>query len=326
MAMTADLEAYRTLRALREGRPGVWPSLWNTQAPAVWSILRELYGESEALGWLSSFRFELAQRIERFEPLQPLSSQIGLALVQHLKPPFRARPIGNLPPEAYSLLLVDLFFDIQELLGEDDQERLRAAWRFLGTEAEADALRARVQRRPPDAALLLPPGAEPPPPRPRWHLWTGGLTLLVIVLTWAPWGFGWPVIERQHRQVLAGEGLTLVGAPAVVGQQLAGEHVPSLLLEVPELERCNLSFMGAGVADNAVMLRYQDAAQVWTLQHVARTWPTGDRMLDDGALTAWTSEGTLWVLGAAVPADVVAARAACIRDSQQNHAATFEPL
>jgi len=217
---TADLAEFRLVRALRGGQPGAFPTLWNAQAGALWSVTRAVCAtDAEAVGWATTFRIELAAVSAGFAADEPVAAQVGLALYRHLAPGFAGTaPLPDAPlaatedalraiPEAARLAyLVTLFFDVpraalEPLAGRDVGATIDAVHALLeagvgrrvdaegGPEAEArdDEMDARsyvhaaLMRAPPVDVLLLPPGAAPIPPEPRWWLlWVAFAAVVVL--------------------------------------------------------------------------------------------------------------------------------------------------
>lgn len=178
MPATLDLAEFRLLRALREqGGEGPFTQLWNAQAGHLWSVLRGVFGrDEEALGWMASFRVDLAQRAASFRLEEPLAPQVGAALYAHVceaLPEGGMLPWGPLPPTPASLAelpqrtrlgyLVDLFFD-----WTPPDPSVRVAYGLLEPAADTNArlvVYAACLRSPPVAALIFPPGLPPGPAR-----------------------------------------------------------------------------------------------------------------------------------------------------------------
>jgi hypothetical protein len=293
----ADLAEFRLVRALRSGQAGAFPTLWNAQVGAIWSVIRALTADDrEAVGWTTSFRVELSERAPEMGTSEPMPVQVGLALFRHLKdgfpgvaplpdgpiPPTEAG-LRQIPPQARLLYLVDLFFDVpvdplERLAGQPVRRLLDTVHRLMEPSADTDArlyVHAALMRPAPMDVLFLPPGLGPPPPRPRWWIpvVAGGL---VLALAAVPWIQAW--VERpdeadlvaRHRAAL--EDAPLRGDdPAAMGRELARRDVPAVLTEVPDLSGVGLTLFGASLsvgAETAVILTYVGERTLWTLQHL----------------------------------------------------------
>lgn len=293
----ADLAEFRLVRALRTGQAGAFPTLWNAQVGAIWSVIRALCAEDrEAIGWTTSFRVELSERAGEMGTAEPVSVQVGLALYRHLREgfagiaPLPAAPIPpteaglrQIPPQARLLYLVDLFFDVpvdplERLAGQPVRRLLDDVHRLMEPSADTDArlyVHAALMRPAPMEVLFLPPGVEPPPPRPRWWIAVvaGGL---ILVLGALPWIRAWTSrpdeddLVARHRAAL--EDAPLRGDdPAAMGRELARRDVPAVLSEVPDLSGVGLSLFGARLLEGpetAVVLTYVGERTLWTLQHL----------------------------------------------------------
>ncbi len=297
MTGPADLAEFRLVRALRAGQPGAFPTLWNAQAGAIWSVLRALCRtDAEAVGWATTFRVELAELASGFGADEPVAGQVGLALYRHLKdgfPRVDALPEPPIPPteegarrvpEAARLLyLVTLFFDVpvealERVAGRGTRATIDAVHRLLEPADDTDArlyVHAALMRAAPVDALILPPGVAPEPPKPKW--WPLGLAIAgLVVIAAFPVVRSWlerpDLAELGARHRAAIEDAPLRGSdPASLGLELARRGVPSLLVEVPDLSAAGLTLLGARVLDDpdpAVVLTYQGGTTLWTLQHL----------------------------------------------------------
>lgn len=305
MATTAILADYRLLHALRTGQAGGFAGLWNSHLGPAWSVLRVLCeSEAEAMGWITTFRLDLAQRVMRFTAEEPLAVQVGLALFQHLRggfPRTEPLPAGPLPPteeslrrlpEAHRLLyLVELFFDVPEdalcrAAGADVRPALRDVTRLMepgGDTAARLQTHTVLLREPPPAAYFLPPRAEPPAPRPRWPWWLAGVSLLLMALTTpAVWALlfrtSWDRVGAWHAETVAGASVELATSPDDMVQRLIRADVPTVLAQVPDLAELGLGLRAARLIqlpDTGVIFVYQDGDEFWTLQHLRRGFPSG---------------------------------------------------
>lgn len=339
MASTAILADYRLLHALRSGQPGGFASLWNAHVGRAWSVLRALCAsDAEAMGWVTTFRVDLAQRVMTFDAEEPLAMQVGLALYQHLRGGFpRAEPLPEVPfpatedalrtiPEGLRLLyLVELFFDVPEdalcrAAGADVRPQLREVARRMEPDGDTAArltTHTALLREPPAAAYFLPPHAEPPPPRPRWPWWVAGASLLLMLAaTPAVWAIlfraTWERAADWHDATVAGTSVELASSPEDLVQRLIGDGVPSALAHVPDLDELGLTLRAARLLhlpDVGVVLVYQEGARFWTLQHLRRGLPAGEapvvatRATDAGPLEAHGVGDTVlvaWTEGDAV--------------------------
>lgn len=284
----ADLAEFRLVQALRAGRPGAFPTLWNAQAGAIWSVVRALCEtDAEAVGWATTFRVELGERAGEFGAGEPVAAQVGVALYQHLKEGFaRTAPLPEAPvpateegvrrvPEAARLLyLVDLFFDVpvealERHAGKGARRTLEAVHALIdpsapvaepnatwGPDQEEDArlyVHAALMKSAPVDVLLLPPGAAPEPPRPKWWLLVVALAL-VVGLASLPSVLAWfdrpDLAELGTRHAVALEDAPLRGSdPVAMGIELARRGLPALLTEVPDLSAADLTLLGARVLD-----------------------------------------------------------------------------
>ncbi len=296
MTAPADLAEFRLVRALQTGQPGAFPTLWNAQAGAVWSVIRALCAtDAEAIGWATTFRVELAERASSLGTGEPVAAQVGLLLYTHLRAGFpgtAALPDGPLPateagarqlPEAARLVyLVDLFFDVpmaslERLAGKGTRATLDAVHRLMEPADDTDArlyVHAALMRPAPAAALILPPGAEPPPPRSRWWIW-GIVGAVVLGVASTPWIRAWlerPDLARLgtlHQEALLDAPLR-GSDPRELGLELTRRNVPWQLAEVPDLSPFGLTLLGARVVpgtEGGTVLIYQAGPRLWTLQH-----------------------------------------------------------
>lgn len=362
MGATADLAEYRLLRALKAGQPGAFPSLWNAQAGAVWSVVRALCAtDREAVGWVVTFRVELAENLGGIDPGGPVGAQIGAALYRHLHGAFdrdAALPEGPLPadeeglrrvPEHPRLLyLVDLFFDLgagdlKALAGRDAPatlERVRKLFEPRDDTDARDAVHAALLRAAPAEALILPPGEEPEPPKFRFWPWiVGGAALLLVtgVLLWGRVGAAdWDDLAGISEAAMASRPI-LGGSPPELGQALVREGVPAVLAEAPDLSAVGLTLLGAYVRERGqpvIVLLYHGREGTWTLQHhLAGPSPEGPVLAggdgldarDAGGLpaVAWTEAGTTWALLADAPPERVLDVAARIRETRRGAGVPF---
>lgn len=346
MASTpSDLAEFRLLRALRAGQPGAFPSLWNAQAGASWSVFRALCDtDAEAIGWMASFRLDLSERAVTFAPAEALAPQMGRALLDHVGEAFADdSPMPHVPlaPDESGLrrlprrtrlhYLVDLFFDHTVA-----DENVREAYRLLEPSQDTDArllVHAALMRNPPAQALILPPGVDLPAPPPsaarRGVLLigaTGALLLallpLIIVLLGDP-GARHP--GRLHGDTLAAaEGVILDGDPVMLGVRLSRNGAPGILTEVPDLAAQGLTLLGARVQAGVVVLLYRSAEAEWTLQHFEGNYTVdGAVVAESGDLRAyevggaiavrWPGAGSTWVLvGRVEPAQAIEAAAGIV--------------
>lgn len=319
MAAPADLAEFRLLRALRAGQPGAFPSLWNAQIGSVWSVVRAMTAsDAEALGWVTTFRVDLAERVASFDTELPLARSVGLALYRHVRGAFPATeplPEGplpateaglrSLPPGARLPYLVHLFFDVDEAelcraAEADVRPVLRAVARRMEPGEDTDArlaTHAELMRTPPAEALFLPPGNEPPPRRPPVFGWAAAAFLVLVVATTpAIWGLvvrtDWSDLGALHAETLAADALTLGGSPEALVRALFAEGVSSRLAEAPDLSSLGLTLVGArrvSTPEPAVVLVYSGDQRLWTLQHHLRGEPPGGEVV----ATRATGSGTL---------------------------------
>lgn len=367
MSAPADLSAFRLVRALRAGQPGAFPSLWNAHVGSVWSVVRALVDtDGEALGWVTTFRVDLASRVETFEADRALSPQVGVALYRHLAPalpapgPVPAGPVPasedglrQVPSGARLLYLLDLFFDVSEedleaAAGADVRPALRAVSRLMEPAGDTDArlfTQATLLRTPPAAALFLPPGNEAPPPRPRWGWFAGGFTL-VLVLAFSPlvrnllFPTSWAQLAALHAATLGAGELLLESDADLLAARLTGTDLPARLADVPALDAVGLELMGGRLVhepDPAAVLVYRSASAFWTLQHHLRPVPDGGEIVaSDGDLDAraqdgvnavgWSEGDALWVLASAAPTAEVLHTAAAIREIRAANGRLAPPL
>ncbi len=207
---TLDLAEFRLLRALREqGGEGPFTQLWNAQAGHTWSVLRGVFGrDEEALGWMASFRVELAQRATSFRLEEALAAQVGQALYGHVHAalpeggmlpwgPLAPTPLGvaELPQRTRLGYLVDLFFD-----WTPPDPSVRVAYSLLEPAADTNArlvVYAACLRSPPASALIFPAGVPPQPaptPGRARLLLVFGLLVAMIVTFMVLW---WQVPVRS---------------------------------------------------------------------------------------------------------------------------------
>lgn len=324
---STDLAEFRMLRALRAGQPGAFPSLWNAQAGALWSVTRALCAtDAEALGWMASFRVELGERAPSFSADRPLGPQVGEALYTHLLPqcgdfappvPARLTPdlagVALIPSGMRLAYLVALYFDVDaEALPGMDATRvaaLREVARRLEPGDDTDAhllIHTVLLRSPPVAALILPPGSEPatPPSRAGWYALGGALVIALLTSNavldhvvrplWTRWrpppeSAGLPSPAED-----AAEGVAQVvveGDGAEIAHGLAANGVPSALAEVPLLDSLGLHVAAARVwwgPDPTVRLLY-----VWMARRPG-VWMLDHRFgaaITEGPVLARSGEG-----------------------------------
>lgn len=333
MTAPADLAEFRLVRALQTSQPGAFPTLWNAQAGAIWSVIRALCAtDIEAIGWATTFRVELADRASSLGTDAPVAAQIGLLLYSHLRSGFpRTAPLPEqpvppteagarqIPEEARLLYLVDLFFDVpfpalERTAGKQARATLDAVHRLIepmDTEENFDGdgrllVHASLMRPAPAAALILPPGAEPPPPRSRWWIW-GVVGVAVVGFASTPWIRAWqdrPDLARLaalHREALSDAPLR-GSEPRELGQELTRREVPWQLAEVPDLSPFGMTLLGARIVPGSAggtVLIYQGGAHLWTLQH----WSSPPTLDGPVVATLETASGTLEARRAAAPAD-----------------------
>lgn len=281
MAAPLDLAEFRLVRALKSGYGGAaFLQLWNAQAGAMWSVFRALVDrDSEAIGWMASFRLDLHERAGRLHADRPLGPQVGEALYAHALGSFAAGgplPAGPLTPDEAGVraipastrlaYLVDLFFD-----WTPPDPRLREAYRLLEPAEDTDArllVHTALMRTPPAEALLFPPGSEPAtrhaPPRrgTRFRLVAlfGGLLVGSVVA--AAWVVRAPVPLRVHQRALARPKLS-PPAPCLP----AAESLPELLRDCPDLRPLGLDRVGFAVDEGGAVLTYENLDVTFSLQH-----------------------------------------------------------
>lgn len=349
MPAPADLAEYRLLRALRAGQPGAFPSLWNAQAGAVWSVVRALCdSDQSAIGWATTFRVELSER--DFALDEPIAVQVGAALYAHLHGDFdrdAALPTGRLsadeaglrqvPEHKRLLYLVDLFFDVGPALsvvaGREAPRELEAVRRLFepGDDTAArDAVHAQLLRPAPLDVLVVPPGDEPVAKSFRWWPWyLGGALALAVsgLLFWGRLGGGtWEELGSLHAQALVSPP-RLQGEPVDLGRQLLADGVPAVLAEAPDLSSLGLTLLGARVDDGlhpVVALLYFGPDGTWTLQHhlhgppppdgepLARVGDVAVHAAGGTPAAAWVEAGATWALLADAPPARVAEMASRI--------------
>lgn len=326
-----DLAEFRLLRALRAGTGAAFTQLWNAQAGAAWSVFRALVAEdSEALGWMGSFRVDLQERITAFRADEGVSPQVGRALYEHALASFSET--GPLPTHTLSQdelgvrqlpactrlgYLVDLFFD-----WTPPDPTVRAAYRLLEPSADTDArllVHTALLRNPPGEALILPPGVtlppESPPAPPRLLLALGagaGLLVVLAFLGWSAWQPPDPI--QLHDEALSASGGVLVDAnPDRLATRLREAGAPEGLAECPVLERESLRLVGGRYDGGVVVCLYSGLGADWTLQHraggalpgtdAARGLPPS---ADHGLVFAsWRDLAGVWTLAARVSADTM---------------------
>lgn len=321
MPVAADLSEFRLVRALRAGQPGAFPSLWNAHVGSIWSVVRALVeADAEALGWVTTFRVDLAERVAGFDPESPLAGQVGLALFRHLRGHFAAvapmpgdplprseSGLRQLPAGARLLYLIELFFDVPEsALGRvaeaDVRPVLREVTRRLEPHEDTDArlfTHAALLRTPPLGALFLPPGNEAAPPRARWAWFVVGFTLVLVLATssWVRNAFfptSWAQLAALHGATFGSRELLLASDPDLLAPRLTATDLPARLADVPDLSAAGLELMGGRVVhepDAALVLVYRSGSSFWTLQHHQRPLPDGGTVVahldgPDGGLDA----------------------------------------
>lgn len=328
MAATLDLAEFRLLRAAKSGGGAAFTQLWNAQAGAAWSVFRAMVErDDDAVGWMASFRLELAERAAAFRVEEGLGPQVGRALWEHARPSFAAAgplPEGpltsdeaglrRLPAATRLAYLVDLFFD-----WTPPDPTVRQAYRLLEPAEDTDArllIHAALLRNPPAEALILPPGVRPPASARRTvrrrSAWVVGLLLGLIL--GAAWWLQPPDPARLHQAALSASGGVLVeAAPDALADRLEAAGVAPDLAEVPDLSRRGLELVGGRVAGGVVVLLYQGRGCEWTLQHREGAIVAGQRQLggeyvgggDDVSWVGWRDAAGSWVLAARAPPAVV---------------------
>lgn len=308
-APPSDLSEFRLMRALRAGQPGAFPSLWNGIAGDAWSVFRALVdSEGEALGWMNSFRLDLADAAPSFDPAAALGPQVGRELLAHADRAFGLpgeMPVGPLSPDERGVralptrvrlrYLVDLFFDHTV----DDPE-VRRAYALLEPSLDTDArmlVHAALLRRPPAAALLLPPGAEPP--RRAWAPVVGWslVALTAVAILWTLWPRAWDAAAEHERAYDAAHDLVLESEPDLLSLSLTRRGVPGVLADVPDLEGWGLQLLGARIGEGAVVLLYRGGDGEWTLQHVdGGRLPESEPVDRRGDVRAWR-DGASTIVG-----------------------------
>lgn len=281
--------------------------MWNGLAPDVWSVLLGVFDdEPTALGWATTFRLDLATRVGAFSLDQPLSAQVGLALIAHvsagLDPGPRALPpgpgstpdetLGTLPPLARLRYLVDLFFHVElDGSGADDLALLRLMEPGQHTDARRTA-QSLLQRLPPQDVLLYPPGAAP---APREHFYQRPLVaagvlafglLVLLGIGLRPHTVDWSTSVARHARFTETPGpdgaLALGSNPDDVSLTLIRAGARVTLVEIPDLGAEGLRLIGAadvdaGTDDEAVVAVYvRDAGPdvtFWTLTHTRADLP-----------------------------------------------------
>ena len=326
-----DLAEFRLLRALRSGTGAAFTQLWNAQAGAAWSVFRALVdADSEALGWMGSFRVDLQERTASFRADEGVAPQVGRALYEHALASFS--DTGPLPTHTLSQdelgvrqlpactrlgYLVDLFFD-----WTPPDPTVRAAYRLLEPSADTDArllVHTALLRNPPGDALILPPGVTLPPERPpappRLRLALAGGAALLAILGFAGWS-AWrpPDPVRLHDDALSASGGVLVeGNPLRLAARLQEAGAPPPLAECPLLSRESLRLVGGRYDAGVVVCLYFGLGADWTLQHRSGgALPGADAAEgrseggDDGvAFAGWRDPTGVWTLAARVNPDTM---------------------
>ncbi len=297
----------RVIRDLRAGAAGAFLTVWNGLAPDVWSVLVGVFDDdATALGWATTFRLDLATRVSSFSLDQPLSVQVGRALVTHLAagldPAPRPLPSApgstpdetliSLPPLARLRYLADLFFHVElDGSGADDIALLRLMEPGQHTDARRTA-QSLLQRLPPQDVLLYPPGAAP---TPRQHLYQRPLVaagvlafglLVLLGIGLRPHTVDWTTSVARHARFTETPGpdsaLTLGANPDDVSLTLIRAGARVTLVEIPDLGPEGLRLLGgadvdAGGDDEAVVAVYvRDAGAdvtFWTLTHTRADLP-----------------------------------------------------
>ena len=354
MSAPADLAEFRLLRALRAGQPGAFPTLWNAQAGATWSVVRALAADDrEALGWMASFRLDLAEQASSLDAREPVAAQVGKVLFRHLSTQFSVRtplPQGPLTPTeagvraipagARLLYLVDLFFDAhaEDAGGREDREVVNHVRRLLEPSADTDArllVYASLLRNPPADALILPPGEEAPPQKPRWWTWIVGGGIFLLASGAMLWGWfsldDWADVGALH-EAAQRDPTIREGDPVRLGIELARRDVPSALAEAPDLSALDLTLLGAwlrGGVRPVVALVYSGQGAMWTLQHHqslstadgplrgTRDTPYGlleARASGSVVVVSWSEASSTWALASDAPPDRVLDVAAQVRE------------
>jgi hypothetical protein len=331
-AAIADLGAVRLIRAVRARRAGAFAALWVDQAPAVWSVLRLLCpDERAALGWMASFRMDLAELAVAFVATDPLGPQVGAALRDHLGdalpqhgPPGTSEAelaVLALPPTARLAWLLDLFFD----LAAPGPEAAAVRARLDPLDQTGARIRSRVLlgRDPPAEAVDVAPGVVVVPP-PRWISVLRALTiaaaLAAVGVPVAGWWLGRPTPSSAlHAESLSGA-FTLDSDPAALSLALSRRGVRSQLTECPDLSVAGLGLVGARVVDDgAVVFVHRDAAgNTWTLAHSLT-----EVRAEPGSVV-WAENGTWWSLTGV--AESVAAAAEKLREARRRSVADPESV
>ncbi len=174
-----DLAEFRLLQALRADPAGpAFTQLWNAQAGAGWSVFRALVDrDDDAIGWMATFRLDLAERAQGLRVDEGVAPQVGRALYEHALPAFSGpgvlptdtltpdeAGIRALPTSARLAYLVDLFFD-----WTPPDPAVVAVYRLLEPAEDTNArllVHTALLRNPPAEALMLPPGFSPSHYRP----------------------------------------------------------------------------------------------------------------------------------------------------------------
>lgn len=311
MSPAVDLEAWRTVRALRAGQTGVFAAVWNDHADEVWSVLRGTFGnDGEALGWMTSFRVELDGQISSFDADISLREQIGLALRRHVavglasagrvslpERPSGADPLASFGPAQRLDLLLAAFFEL-------DLPESCEAPPGLTLESLAQTYRQTTPNFGKIAAIEA--GAPAHSAGPRWVV-LGVLlaSLLVVPIGWRLWRM-WTgdLAPSELREV---QGVT-VHDPLLAARVLRDRGVPWLVAEVPDAGGCGLTLQEVAhddALDTMVVFVYQDQeGQRWRIARVRSSeTPFPPRTLDGQAVVQWREEASLWSVEARVPLD-----------------------
>ncbi len=286
-------------------------------APDVWSVLVGVFDEEPvAIGWATTFRLDLAERVSAFTLDQPLSVQVGRVLLDHVRPgldpgadelpPTSAcltpdETLRSLPASLRLRYLVDLFFHVSEH-GPADVAVLRLMEPGLHTDARRTA-QSLLQRFPPDEVLLHPPGVVPPPRPSRLLTYlTVSAGMLVATLTVAalvlailgrPRHLDWASAAGRHVGLVSAprdvaHGVFVGFDPSVLSLALIRGGARVTLVDLPDLAPEHLTLLAAtdlapGTDDETVTAIYATAtgADLLTLQHTLAQLPS-DATAPDG--------------------------------------------
>ncbi len=326
-----DLAEFRLLRALKANSGGApFTQLWNAHAGAAWSVLRALVErDAEAIGWMASFRLDLAANIGRLRIDEGLAPQVGRALYAHVRPsltdegPLPETPltpdeagVRQLPPSIRLAYLVDLFFD-----WTPPDPRVRLAYRLLEPAADTDArlvVHAALLQNPPGDALILPPGVPSRRrrlPRRRSAVWVGVVLGAALALAWMVLP---PDPVRVHEVAAhVGEGMVVeTGAWALCAHLRDAGALPAEGW-CPDPARRGLVLVGGRVVSGAAVFVYTGHQADWTLQRRGGAVLNGERQSGglyvgghgELAFASWVASDGAWTLVGRAPRARVAALA-----------------